>query len=99
MCMLVKFKYDSSRNTKSWVYTGGCYKDHEPVDYDDAAPGDVKDFKDVQFEVRLDHRDFSASTGNSDDDDDDSTDDSSNNALDDSNNSTNTTANTTDSDP
>jgi hypothetical protein len=55
---MVKFKHDLERNTYSWLYTGGCYKGGDPVNYEDAHPGEQKDFKDVQFEVRLDHREF-----------------------------------------
>lgn len=58
VCSLIKFKHDSDRNTFSWYYTGGCYKGGDPVNYDDARPGESKDFKDIEFQVRLDHRNF-----------------------------------------
>jgi hypothetical protein len=58
VCVLVKFKHDQERNTYSWLYTGGCYKGNDPVNYEDARPGETRDFKDVQFEVRIDHRSF-----------------------------------------
>lgn len=58
VCVLVKFKHDQERNTYSWYYTGGCYKGNDPVNYEDVRPGESKNFKDVQFEVRLDHRSF-----------------------------------------
>jgi hypothetical protein len=44
------------------LYTGGCFKGGDPVNYDDVKPGDKKTFKDVQFEVRIDHREFSEIT-------------------------------------
>jgi hypothetical protein len=49
---LIKFSKDTEKNTFSWVYTGGCYKGNSPIYYEDAIPGDVDDFKKVQFEVR-----------------------------------------------
>ena len=58
VCVLVKFKHDYERNTYSWFYTGGCYKGNDPVNYEDVKPGEVRDFKEVRFEVRLDHRSF-----------------------------------------
>lgn len=58
VCVLVKFKHDPERNTYSWLYTGGCFKGGDPVNYEDVAPGAQKNFRDVQFEVRLDHRSF-----------------------------------------
>jgi len=73
VCVLIKFKHDTERNTYSWLYTGGCYKGNDPVNYEETAPGNKKDFKDVQFEVRLDHRSFEELTmlpGLDDDDDD-----------------------------
>jgi hypothetical protein len=56
--MLVKLQRDVEKNTYGWVYTGGCYKDNQPAWYEDASPYDSELFKDVQFEVRLDHRSF-----------------------------------------
>jgi len=47
---------DVSKNTYSWITTGGCYKDNKAVLYEDAYPGDIVNFKDVQFEVRMDKR-------------------------------------------
>lgn len=70
---MIKFKHDPERNTYSWLYTGGCFKGGDPVNYEDVKPGDHKDFKDVQFEVRLEHRSFEAVTlmpGLDDEDDD-----------------------------
>ena len=40
------------------MYTGGCFKDSSPVHYIDASPGETRNFKDVQFEVRPDQRSF-----------------------------------------
>jgi hypothetical protein len=54
--MLVKFERDAAKNTFSWVYTGGCYADNKAVIYTDASPGESYNFKDIQFEVRLDTR-------------------------------------------
>jgi hypothetical protein len=56
ICVLVKFQKDVSKNTYSWITTGGCYKDNKAVLYEDAYPGDIVNFKDVQFEVRMDKR-------------------------------------------
>lgn len=56
VCALVKFRHDPETNTYSWLYTGGCYKDHEPVHYEDANSGSTHTFKEVQFEVRFDNR-------------------------------------------
>lgn len=58
VCVLVKFKHDPERNTYSWFYTGGCFKGNDPINYEDVRSGDKRDFKDVHFEVRLDHRSF-----------------------------------------
>lgn len=73
VCVMTKFKHDTERNTYSWLYTGGCFKGNDPVNYEDVKPGDQKNFKDVQFEVRLDHRSFEEITmlpGLDDEDDD-----------------------------
>lgn len=59
VCAMVKFRQDPETNTYSWLYTGGCYKDGDPVHYEDAEIGQSHSFKDVQFEVRMDHRDWS----------------------------------------
>ena len=85
VCMLVKFTKDIEKNTYSWIYTGGCFAGNKPVWYEQADPNSSKNFKDIQFEVRLDHRENSEianamkdddSTNNDsdtlDDDDDDS---------------------------
>ena len=40
------------------MYTQGCFKGGEPVNYEQLKPGETKNFKDVQFEVRLDQRDW-----------------------------------------
>lgn len=58
VCMLVKFEKDVETNSYSWIYTGGCFKDNKPVIYEDATPFKNEDFKDLQFELRLDHRSF-----------------------------------------
>ena len=58
ICLLDKFEKDVNTNTYSWIYTGGCFKDNKPVIYEDATPYKKDDFKDIQFEVRLDHRSF-----------------------------------------
>ena len=48
VCILLKFSKDPEKNTYSWVYTGGCYKNNEPVWYEDAVPdGPKEDFKTV----------------------------------------------------
>lgn len=49
VCVLIKFKHDPDRNTYSWLYTGGCFKGGDPVNYEDVRPGETKNFKDVQF--------------------------------------------------
>ena len=56
--MLLKFRHDPETNTNSWFYSGGCFKGGDPVNYEDARVGETKDFKDIQFEVRTDHRTF-----------------------------------------
>lgn len=56
VCIMVKMRHDSEMNQYSWIYTGGCFAGGQPVNYEDVAPGEVKNFKDVQFEVRLDQR-------------------------------------------
>ena len=53
---MVKFEKDVEKNTYSWVYTGGCFKNNEPVLYEWADPDVKYNFHDVQFEVRVDHR-------------------------------------------
>ena len=70
VCILVKFEKDVAKNTYSWVYTGGCFKNNEPVWYAWAEPDVKYNFHDIQFEVRQDHRESPPS-----DDDDDETDD------------------------
>jgi len=40
VCVLVKFKHDLERNTYSWLYTGGCFKGGDPVNYEDGRPGE-----------------------------------------------------------
>ena len=59
VCVLVKLKKDTETNSYSWVYTGGCYKDGDSVWYVNAQPNEKYDFKNVQFEVRIDQRDWS----------------------------------------
>jgi len=54
--MLTKFKKDKETNTYQWIYTGGCYEGDKAVMYKDATVGEFQDFKDIQFEVRLDTR-------------------------------------------
>ena len=48
--------HDADLNQYSWIYTGGCFAGGKPVQYDDVRPGEIRNFKDVQFEVRLDQR-------------------------------------------
>ena len=45
--MLVKLKKDPETNSYSWVYTGGCYQDGEPVWFIEGVPGVKYDFKNV----------------------------------------------------
>jgi len=47
VCVLVKFRNDPEKNTYSWLYTGGCFKNNDPVNYEEIKPGDVRTFKDV----------------------------------------------------
>lgn len=54
----MKYVKNSETNSYAWVYTGGCFKDNKPVWYVDAVPGETYNFKEVQFEVREDHRDL-----------------------------------------
>lgn len=56
ICMMVKFKRDKETNTYQWIYTGGCFDGSKAVIYKDAMVGDRNNFKDIQFEVRLDTR-------------------------------------------
>ena len=56
VCVLVKFQKDTSKNTYSWVYTGGCYNDNKAVHYVPSYPGETHTFKSIQFEVRQDMR-------------------------------------------
>jgi len=58
VCLLMKYVKNSETNSYAWVYTGGCFKDNKPVWYVDAVPGETYNFKEVQFEVREDHRDL-----------------------------------------
>ena len=76
---MVKFEKDVAKNTYSWVYTGGCFKNNEPVWYAWAEPDVKYNFHDIQFEVRQDHRESPAS----DDDDDEETGDASTEDTDD----------------
>jgi hypothetical protein len=56
ICVLAKFTRDPTKNTFSWIHTGGCFEDDANANYVDAAVGDVYDFKNIQFEVREDMR-------------------------------------------
>ena len=56
--MFIKMRHDPELNQYSWFYTGGCFKGGDPVNYEDLRPGETRNFKDVQFEVRLDHREW-----------------------------------------
>jgi len=56
ICVLVKFEKDITKNTYSWIYTGGCFANNKPVLYETGTPGNDYNFKKVQFEVRMDHR-------------------------------------------
>ena len=58
VCFFIKMRHDPEMNQYSWIYTGGCFKNNEPVNYEDLAPNQFRDFKNVQFEVRLDHREW-----------------------------------------
>ena len=51
-------RHDPELNQYSWFYTGGCFKGGKPVNYEELKPGEIKNFKDVQFEVRMDHREW-----------------------------------------
>ena len=55
-CILVRFERDVDKNSYSWVYTGGCYANGEPILYEEAYPNENHNFRDVQFEVRMDTR-------------------------------------------
>jgi len=56
--MFIKMRHDPELNQYSWFYTSGCFKGGSPVNYEELKPGELKNFKDVQFEVRLDHREW-----------------------------------------
>ena len=56
ICVLAKFTRDPTKNTFSWIHTGGCFEDDANANYVDAVVGDVYDFKNIQFEVREDMR-------------------------------------------
>ena len=43
----MKFEKDIEKNTYSWVYTGGCFKNNEPVLYEWAEPDVKYNFHDV----------------------------------------------------
>ena len=38
------------------MYTGGCFEGNKAVIYETAYPGEIHDFKNIQFEARLDTR-------------------------------------------
>ena len=75
--MMVKFKKDMETNSYQWIYTGGCFEDGKAVQYQEAAIGEVQNFKNIQFEVRLDTRQDAGmySAENEQEDDDDEEDD------------------------
>ena len=56
ICLLVKFKKDRETNTYQWIHTGGCFDGDKAVMYKDAQVGETQNFKEIQFEVRLDTR-------------------------------------------
>jgi len=58
VCIFIKMRHDPELNQYSWFYTSGCFKGGEPVNYEDLKAGETRYFKDVQFEVRLDHREW-----------------------------------------
>ena len=53
VCILVKFQKEPEYK---WTQTGGCFKEGRPVIYTEAEPFREYDFRDVQIEVRLDHK-------------------------------------------
>lgn len=53
---MTRYEKDPAKNTYSWVYTGGCYKNSEPVWYQWAEPDVTYNFHDIKFEVRQDNR-------------------------------------------
>ena len=55
---MAKFSRDAEKNTYSWVYTGGCFRDNQAVWYEALAPYYSEKFLQIKFQVRLDHRDF-----------------------------------------
>ena len=73
VCILVKFEKDPVKNTYSWVYTGGCFKNNEPVWYAWAEPDVKYNFHDIQFEVRQDHRESPPTDEDEEDEVDEST--------------------------
>jgi hypothetical protein len=53
ICIVVKFQKDPEFK---WTATGGCFKEGKPVLYEPAEAYQEYDFRDVQVEVRLDHK-------------------------------------------
>ena len=53
VCLLVKFQKDPEYK---WTKTGGCFEEGKPVVYEQAVPFHEYDFRDIQIEVRLDHK-------------------------------------------
>lgn len=47
VCVLINYHHDDDRNTYSWYYTGGCFKNGDPVNYEDVRPGETKHFNDI----------------------------------------------------
>lgn len=65
---MTKYERNQEKNTYSWVYTGGCFKDNKPALYVPASPYERISFQDTQFEVRQDFRnieDIKSSNSNS----------------------------------
>ena len=54
VCVMAKFSHDAERNTYSWVYTGGCFTDNQPVWYEALSPYETARFQELKFQVRID---------------------------------------------
>lgn len=57
ICLLVKYMRENEDIDQfEWTFTGGCFKNSQPVLYKEAVPDTTYDFKDLQIEIRMDHR-------------------------------------------
>lgn len=61
ICLLVKYQKekdisDFEKGSYTWTFTGGCFKNNHVLVYEPAALDQTYEFKDLQIEVRLDHR-------------------------------------------